>query len=396
MTPLATSLDNPVAWAFPAPVGELLSISVRALTQMYRPEKGMFSFCVRRGATGASVEGVSRRYTAISLIGLAAAMRENGGSLIRPGDREEVEENTPLDILSGESLSDLTGRLLGDVDTVETMGDVALTLWAAHAVGHAETGRARDRLLAMEPWDRPCPTVELAWALTALSHAVDQNDADPGPSERVARRLLKTFVSASDLFPHWPVGAKPAMFRGHVCCFADLVYPTQALALYHRRSGDPDAASVARRCAAKMCALQGPSGQWWWHFDARTGRVVEPYPVYAVHQDSMAPMALLDLQEACGDDHQVSIERGLQWLERPIERDGSLIDAQAGIVWRKVARREPGKLSRSAQALFSCVHPALRAWGLDLVFRPGAVDWESRPYHFGWILYAWCNRRLTA
>jgi len=114
--------------------------------------------------------------------------------------------------------------------------------------------------------------------------------------------------------------------------------------------------------------------------------------VYAVHQDSMEPMALLDLQDAYNEDHSSSIERGLQWLQNPTEFDGSLVDPSKGLVWRKVARHEPSKFSRTANALLSCIHPNLRAWGLNVLFRPGWVDWESRPYHFGWVLYAWCNR----
>ena len=65
----------------------------------------------------------------------------------------------------------------------------------------------------------------------------------------------------------------------------------KTLSHYHMVTGDSKAAEVASACAKHMCELQGPQGQWWWHFDIRTGRVVEHYPVYAVHQDSMAPMA---------------------------------------------------------------------------------------------------------
>ena len=60
-----------------------------------------------------------------------------------------------------------------------------------------------------------------------------------------------------------------------------------------------------------ICELQGPDGQWWWHYDTRTGKVVEGYPVYSVHQDSMAPMALLDLEDAGGPQHSEAITRGL-------------------------------------------------------------------------------------
>jgi hypothetical protein len=74
---------------------------------------------------------------------------------------------------------------------------------------------------------------------------------------------------------------------------------------------------------------------------------------------------------------------------------GSLIDESAGLIWRKVARREPPKLSRFAQAAASRLHPALRAPGLDTLFPPCAVDYEDRPYHLGWLLHAWPAGRAT-
>ena len=66
---------------------------------------------------------------------------------------------------------------------------------------------------------------------------------------------------------------------------------------------------------------------------------------------------------------------------------GSLIDDGAGLIWRKVARREPGKLSALLQAAASRLHPRLRVPGLDLLFPP-AIDYEDRPYHLGWVLHA--------
>ena len=70
---------------------------------------------------------------------------------------------------------------------------------------------------------------------------------------------------------------------------------------------------------------------------------------------------------------------------------GSLIDEGADLIWRKVARREPGKLSRYAQAVVSGLHTSMRVPGLDRVFPAVTVDREDRPYHPGWLLYAWAE-----
>jgi len=101
-------------------------------------------------------------------------------------------------------------------------------------------------------------------------------------------------------------------------------------------------------------------------------------------------MAFFALESAAGVDPCAPITKGLAWLARTPELGGgSLIDAGADVIWRKVARREPAKLSRYVQAAASRLHPALRTPGLDLVFPPSAVDYEDRPYHLGWLLHAW-------
>ncbi|MEE9294638.1 MAG: hypothetical protein V3W34_06735 [Phycisphaerae bacterium] len=356
-------------------VAEMRSLSVRALARMYLPDARMFCHCMRRGPDGDQPEGVSRRYTAIVLIGLASEPADTGRGICNGDD--------PLAVC---------GRLLSDVDTAEDLGDAALTLWAARLLEHPGASKALDRLRALDPARGPHPTVEVAWALTALSVKAEA-PGDPSLAGHIARRLIRSFNHDVGVFPHWPEQVPRPFLRGHVLCFADMVYPVQALSYYHRATGDGEALQTAQRGGQQMVEAQGPEGQWWWHFDARTGRVVEGYPVYAVHQDSMAPMALLALQDACGTDNSVAIERGVRWLMSSVEIGGkSLIDHDADLIWRKVARHEPGKLVRGVQAAVSRLHPKLRASGMDMIFRPGAIDYECRPYHLGWILHAWRSK----
>jgi hypothetical protein len=247
-------------------------------------------------------------------------------------------------------------------------------------------------VVELRPLDGAPFTVELAWTLSALSlhEAADAREL----RERVAGRLLGAFDARSGMFPHRIGGGRG--LRAHVACFADLVYPIQALALYSRVSGEQGALAAATRCAERICRLQGAAGQWWWHYDVRSGGVIEPYPVYAVHQNAMAPMALFDLREAGGPDFGASVQRGQAWLESSPELDGgSLLDDAEGVIWRKVARREPAKLSRTLQALASRTSAGLRVPGLDQLFPPGVVDYETRPYQAGWLLHAYSRRRVS-
>jgi hypothetical protein len=352
------------------PVSRLRALAIRGLARMYRPEEGLFAFRVRRRGEKLLLEGSSHRYTAMALIGLA-------------GEDEAVQAS----VLAGIGVREACARLVTELDGLDNLGEVALVLWAACAAGYPDRRSVIERLLALQPDEAAHPTVEVAWTLAALCADLD---APVGPlRNRLARRLIAAFEARSGMFPH-ALGGRPGGFRGHVSCFADLVYPVHALARYAELFGDAEARDIALRCASVICARQGPDGQWWWHYDRRTGDVVERYPVYAVHQDAMAPMALFALERAAAIDLRSPIARGLDWLAHAPELGGgSLIDEGADLIWRKVARREPRKVSRYAQAAASRLHPSFRTPGLDVLFPPCIVDYEDRPYHLGWFLHAW-------
>lgn len=336
----------------------------------------MFAFRLRRIGNADHLEGASLRYTAMALIGLSGE-----------------SDVTVRDVLDGQSMHDVCTGMTERLDSIVNLGDVAALLWAAVELNHPHTGRILDGMMALDPTSMRHPTVERAWALTALS--IDPNCiTGPALAEQLAIGLKSSFDSISGIFSHQGGTRRRAILRAHVACFADLVYPTIALSHYGVAFDDDEAKSCARACAGKMCDMQGPSGQWWWHFDTRTGQVIEEYPVYAVHQDAMAPMALFAAEQACHADFGHSIRRGVDWLTHAPEINGSLIDPEADLIWRKVARREPNKLSRSVKAALSAVRSGWQAPILSSLFRPVRIDYESRPYHMGWILYAWPTQRI--
>ena len=334
----------------------------RALPRMYEPAHGLFVFTQRPAATHLVSSGLSVRYSAITMIGANAV--DDAPSPLDSPERQRVIDGL---FARGQSAE---------------LGDAALIAWAG---GNDTPAALWDRIVALDPAQGRHPTVEVAWALAALT-LFGPERTHPAARD-VAGRLIAACHSQSNLFPHVLGGSG---FRSHVACFADQVYPIHALAKYAQRFGDRRALDAASRCAGEICRRQGADGQWWWHYDARTGAVIEPYPVYAIHQDAMAPMALLALEAAGGAPLLAHVDRGLHWLSASPELRGeSLIDSSRDMVWRKVARREPGKTSRYLQAAASRVSSGLRVPGLGLVFPPRVVDYEDRPYHWGWFLYAW-------
>jgi hypothetical protein len=353
-------------------------LAIRALGRMFRPEENLFAFRIIRTGKGDVLEGVSRRYTAIALMGLL-----------------EESEDVIRQVLHGRSITTICHRLVDGVHESQDLGEVSLILWLARLVSQCNVDKIFDHLNILDPLGRDYSTVELSWLLTGLSVRCNEK-TDTEAAGLVARKLLQSFNEKSGMFPHRPGWRHTKNYRSHVTCFADLVYPIQALSYYYLLTGDSEALDAASRCAERICFLQGRSGQWWWHYDYRTGKVIEGYPVYAVHQDAMAPMALLAIQDAGGMDYSRWIDRGISWLVNPPETGVSLIDPQADLIWRKVCRHEPNRLSRGLQAAVSRFHASWRMPGIDWLFRPEQIDYESRPYHMGWILCAWPADRVDA
>ncbi|MGW5261851.1 hypothetical protein ACWEQG_12795 [Microbispora sp. NPDC004025] len=360
----------------------MVDLAVRGLPPGY--VDGEFVFTrrgVRRpdGTWDAVAEGRSVRYSAIVALGVATL----------PQERQRAA-------LAGDTAADLAGRLVERLPGVRGLGDAALICWAAAETGHPRLGEALRHLAGIDRLasSGQVYTVEAAWELAALVAARTTLGASSELDGRLeaARARLLGGLASDRLYRHVlgpSSGPLVPWYRAHVGCFADQVYPLQALARLHAAVGDADALAAAEQVAAGICAAQGAEGQWWWHYDARTGAVVEGYPVYSVHQLAMAPMALLDLADAGGTAYFDEIGEGVRWMSERPESDESLIDERLNLTWRKAARADPKKLVRGLRAVATRTRPAARLATLDRFYPPVAVDRECRPYELGWLLYAW-------
>lgn len=377
----------------------LLALAEAGLPAMYLADQDTFVFTraavaspdpangAAAGGAGWTLEqrGTSTRYAAITALGVR----------FLPVDRQRA-------VLGGHSAEEFTGLLIERLPQVTNLGDAALIAWAAAETGHPKLGDALDRVAALDLPGQAQFTVEAAWVLSALAAVRSTTDLDVELRFAAARdRLLNCRIGDSPLFPHATGPGLVSWYRSHIGCFADQTYPMQALARAHasgRRhggAGEPAALAAADACATRICELQGEGGQWWWHYDARAGSVVEGYPVYSVHQHAMAPTALFDVTEAGGSDFGPAIRRGLRWMtdvaefEAVPEKAEPMILDELGVTWRKVFRGDPKKAVRAARGVTTRVLPKLTLAPLDRLFGPESVDRECRPYEFGWMLFAW-------
>jgi hypothetical protein len=351
-------------------VAQLEKLAIRGLQAMYDEEQKLFCHRLKQTPSGNIKEGISQRYTVMTLLGLLRA--------------ESAGHRSPVDIYA------TIDALHRNTEWVDNIGDLGLLLWLSAVSSRKLDGfyAKFDLENALRKYSdaRRRLTMELAWFLTGLTYASRAEQERPSYLEPLARQtytLLQCNQGKDGPFGHMAQWKSLAgALRGHVGSFADQVYPIFALAHFGQAFAMKEALQNSLRCANAICRLQGPIGQWWWHYDSMTGRVVERYPVYSVHQHAMAPMALFAAQDACNADFREPIYKGLEWIGGANELQQSLEDQSASLVWRCI--RPPKSTS-----YFGRVR--------DLAGQektPGTLRilHECRPYELGWLLYAFAGR----
>ena len=349
---------------------------VAGLVSMFDRERKLFCHRLRQGERGLVREGISHRYTMIALLGLQR-LRAAGVSI-------------PLDVPS------ILQVLIEDTRWLENVGDLGLLVWlcALAAPDHlAEIDSRFDLKSALVHFheNRRGRTMELSWFLSGLAH---QNLACPGQLPHLrdtameTYQLLKKNQGEHGVFSHLAEnGGLTGLMRGRMGSFADQVYPVYALAKFSRAYQVPKAVERALDTALTLCELQGPQGQWWWHYDATSGKVLGQYPVYSVHQYGIAPMALLALGEETQSDFTPWIYKGLRWIHGDNELEHDMRDCSANLVWRYIYRSDYKKHWDVALAV-------LMARGDAQFHKELAVLHECRPYELGWLLYAFAGHRM--
>ncbi|MDO9710974.1 hypothetical protein [Paracraurococcus lichenis] len=350
---LATRFDN------------LQDLCIARLRDCVDPATGRFGRQIRDGVWAPTLGTESLTSSAICLIGLSRAGIDPRAVVAEPAA--------------------LCRHLARRVQEEGYPGGLGLVLWANSALQAAapltllaEAGCDASDLEAVVP---RITTMELAWLVSGLLHA---DLPALRPACAAALRALEGRLGRETLvFRHAAAEAPLAhRLRGRIANFADQVYPLQALAFAAIALGDPVRRALAERCASHLVAAQGPLGQWWWHHDASTGAVAERFPVYSVHQHSMAPMALRALAVAGGTNHAAAAARSRAWLQGN-ELGIDMVEPSTGIIWRSIEREEGALAHR------------LRHARMLLGLRTGAgeaprfrLNREMRPYEWGWLLYA--------
>jgi hypothetical protein len=350
---------------------ELNRMALKGLVPMLVPEKQIFCYRLVRTDRGMVSEGLSPRYTIMTLLGLREV--------------ERAGASTPFDV------NGLYGAFTRDTSWIQGAGDLGLFIWltAAFAPGQLDDLFRRSNLAAaLDRYQdaREARTMELAWFLTGLSHAAlaspEKVDALRNLAEKTYQ-LLEKNQGRSRFFGHLGTRKSAAgILRGRIGSFADQIYPVYAMSKFAVAFDREASSKRALDCAQAICEVQGEFGQWWWLYDSQSGHISSKYPVYSVHQQGMAPMGLIAAEEATGHSFQEPIQKGLRWITGANEIGTDMRDASQNLIWRCILpKQEHGKYVNVVRSLFGMPNREVSPADLKVLY-------EDRPYELGWLLYA--------
>ena len=354
-------------------IHRLNEMAVNGLLPMFDAERQLFCFKLKQTENGLVRKGLSPRYTVITLMGLHR-LEESGAS-------------SPIEIKR------VFDGLLANTDWVDNIGDLGLLLWLCALVAPDRLAELQRRLEVASALSRfrdarQGRTMELAWFLSGLSHgSLACPDLLPESRDLAVETYSRLVRNQGEqgVFGHSARNKSIAgIARGRIGSFADQVYPIYAITKFWQAYHDAKAIERARACALAICEAQGSLGQWWWHYDSSTGRVVDGFPVFSVHQHGMGPMTLFTLGEAIQSDFGPWIYKGLQWIgdnELGIEME----NAAGNLVWRCISRTTWKKYWNLAAARLTQREDRNLSHELHVVY-------ECRPYELGWLLYAFADK----
>jgi hypothetical protein len=356
----------------------LAELARRLLPSMLDDASGLYSHKARWSPTGVRSEGSNALYSAMTAIGI---QRDD-----RVSEPKSPALERTLDAIHAHALH-----------ACSPAGLLPTTIWA-FAVARDDRTRSLVKTLGDRLRPSRSSSMELGLTLSGLAAAMA---AFPGSRQSCSKlaaiakeELLDRYSDSGRLFrARSRTLSSGRNLDWRMTSFASQVYPIHGLAQLAQVS-ETDPSTEIQRAAERLVEKQGPLGQWWWTYSLRNGRVLDGYPVYSVHQDAMAFMALAPLQNLGVRSYGHELARGLRWIFGENELGCPLVDFDRPFVSRCIQRRgadADGSLgmskSQRRRALFA-------SWGLRSTADrdPGEEQLElleeCRPYHLGWVLYA--------
>ncbi len=197
--------------------------------------------------------------------------------------------------------------------------------------------------------------------------------------------LRQDFMNPATLLPR-----NNHSLRGVFVSFGGIVYYLMALDHFARTFEDDTTITLFKDAVRQVLSLQGEHGEWPWFIDSATGRIMDWYQLYSVHQDAMALLFLLPAFDLGVEGSRAAICRSYKWLLGDNQLRIPLIQERPFIIYRSIRQKQfaerPMRFKRSI---------ANKTLGRSAqLLDPDAleINKECRSYHLGWIVYVWAGR----
>jgi hypothetical protein len=285
----------------------------------------------------------------------------------------------------------LVGRFVDQhLPAVTNAADRGLLLAVTTVAGHGAQEELLDRVEAVlrdEQAMAQADVQDVCWMLMGLTRHAEATGADRAADAAHAcfATLNRQFLNRDTLLP----SHRPSRYRRSFVSFGAVVYFLRATHEFATAFGDRYAETIFAEGVGRVLGLQGEQGEWPWFIDASTGRVLDRYQVYSVHQDSMAMLFLLPALDL-GLQVRSAIERSYRWDFGANELGASMVQRDPFFVYRSIRRK--GGSERERRYARALVRKALRRSAGRARRASVEINEECRSYHLGWILHAWAGR----
>jgi hypothetical protein len=353
----------------------LLVGSVENLLTSWEPRHALFPFTSRLEVSGVRnfyADPIAVRYTINSLLGLVEAARSRSLGV------------------SEDEVADLAHSFLARDQRIVLPADhgLATALRCTVAAPTASVqGSVRTLASLLREANRSTLTMQdVAWILWGACVAAREGILGALDVASAALAMVRSELVAPETgLPRHTT----ARYRRHLVSFGSLVYFLRAMHEAAVTLGDAHAMGLFERGVDKALALQGSGGEWPWMLDNRTGETVDPYPLFAVHQDSMAMLFLHPAEDRGLVGSSEAIDSSLAWIFGENELGRRMFVERPFFAYRSIERDETlPRLQRYARS----IRPRrMRSQGWPLPTRV-RLNEECRSYHLGWLLYVWSGR----
>jgi hypothetical protein len=230
---------------------------------------------------------------------------------------------------------------------------------------------------------------DVAWMVWGASAVVDVLPQAEHVARTLYRGMTGSYLNRGSLVPRHTTRG----YRSRFVSFGALVYFLRAVHEYTKATGDDVAGTLFEHGVRRTCELQGPLGEWPWLIDVSSGRAVDVYPIFGVHQDSMSMLFLLPALDGGMRGLDVTIERSFGWMLGRNELGIRMVHHDPPFFFRAIERDERVRARPylRARRYFRAVRPAAAnrtSWRARARLNP-----ECRSYHPGWVLFAWSGRQ---